>query len=523
VELAPPCLDAPKIATRPPKYLAWTRPQAKQTVGLALVVGVLFDQVVHTHLIGLAGALGVVGRRRSPAAEVGQGRPGWQVSRGGWLALAALLAPWLTLRTSPWLIAPTLIAVVVLLILAATPSVSGLLTFLSIGGRVGDAVANGLDAPVEIVHAVGALTPGGSAQQARRSLFGGILGVTIAAFLLALLSSGDAFFASLLGSSAVGARVLDVGLIAFAGLVWFGLVLPSRRAIRPNRPTVKVFGMKPVPQGPSPLFLLPKLGEREVGLIFGCVSVVLSGYVVSLVAGAVGGAEYVERRTGLTYAEYARSGFFQLVAVVAVVGSLLVSSRGIIRTAMARRRLLGLSLTTGLCTLVMVAVSIARLQTYRSVFGLTMLRFSTTVFAGWLAVLMVLIVAVLVRPKWEPLLVTAVVLSAYGTLTVTNWSNPDAIVARENIERVDWIDGGSTPDETDSEANSEGDFDGDYLASELSDDAVPAMVARLDLLAAEQRAALSDRLCARERVGDGWSWNRSRTRADAALAELCGR
>lgn len=34
----------------------------------------------------------------------------------------------------------------------------------------------------------------------------------------------------------------------------------------------------------------------------------------------------------------------------------------------------------------MAAVAVVRLQTYRSVFGLTMLRFGTTVFAAWLGV-----------------------------------------------------------------------------------------------------------------------------------------
>ena len=153
------------------------------------------------------------------------------------------------------------------------------------------------------------------------------------------------------------------------------------------------------------------------------------------------GSEYVQRRTGLTYAQYTRSGFFQLVAVVAIVGTVLIASRRIIARSARRRQLLMIALADALFTLVMVVVSIVRLQTYRNVFGLTMLRFSTTVFAAWLGVVIVMIVVALVRTRWEPRLVAAAVVGAYATLLVTNIANPEAIVARENIDRIDWASG----------------------------------------------------------------------------------
>jgi hypothetical protein len=529
VELAPPCLDAPTRKLAIPKYLAWTRPTAKRALGLAVVIGLLFDQVVHTHLVGLAGsimcatvaaALWACTHSAATPPAVGEQRR-WQMGRAGWLVLCLALTPWLTLRTSPWLIGPTMIAMVVLLILAAVPQAQGLLTFPAIGARAIDAASASFDAPMELVRAAGAMAPGGSVQQIRRSMFGLALGGGVAVFLLILLSSGDAFFASILGSSSVGARLVDIVLIAGAGAVWFCLVLPSRWSVQGRVKRPSMFGIA-TPSGAPPsnaVFVTPRIGEREVTLVLGSVVVVLSGYVASLIAGALGGASYIERRTGLTYAEYARSGFFQLVAVVALVGSLLVSCRGIIRSARSRRRLLGLAVINASCTLVMVAVSIARLQTYRSVFGLTMLRFSTTVFAGWLAVVMLLIVIALVRPAVEHLLVTAVILSAFGTLMVTNVANPEAIVARENLERVDW----TNTDVDFGTYGSEASFDGDYLADQLSDDAVPTMIAHLDRLDVAQRAALVTRLCERDRVGDGWSWNRSRSRAASALDTVCDR
>ncbi len=247
------------------------------------------------------------------------------------------------------------------------------------------------------------------------------------------------------------------------------------------------------------------------------VAVVLGGYVSSLAIGAVSGSEYVQRRTGLTYAEYARSGFFQLVAVVAIIGTVLIASRRIIAGSARRRQLLMIALADALFTLVMVVVSIVRLQTYRNVFGLTMLRFSTTVFAAWLGVVIVMIVVALARTRWEPRLVAAVVVSAYATLFITNVANPEAIVARENIERIDWASGA-----THSRDGAE--FDSAYLGTQLSDDAVPTLLERLDELPAEQRNALLQRLCSERHGTDhGWSWNLSRTHASNALSGRCPR
>ena len=105
-------------------------------------------------------------------------------------------------------------------------------------------------------------------------------------------------------------------------------------------------------------------------------------------------------------------------------------------------------------------------------------------------------------------------LSAYGTLIYANIVNPEVTIARENIGRIDWTTGTAISDEGAA-------FDADYLGHHLSDDAVPTLVDRLGTLPGDQRAALTQLLCARPRFDDGWSWNWARARAERALARLC--
>jgi hypothetical protein len=312
----------------------------------------------------------------------------------------------------------------------------------------------------------------------------------------------------MLGTTALGDRLVDLILVIAGSLWWLSLVLVGRRVPRvdPTRATSEA-AIEP----------WPAVGGREVAWVLATVAVVLGGYVSSLAIAALSGSQYVQRRTGLTYAQYARSGFFQLVAVVAIVGTVLIASRRTIARSARRRQLLMIALADALFTLVMVAVSIVRLQTYRNVFGLTMLRFSTTVFAAWLGVVIVMIVIALVRTRCESRLVAAVVISAYATLLVTNIANPEAIVARENIDRIDWASG-----TTRSREGAE--FDSAYLATQLSDDAIPALVERLDELPADQRNALLQRLCSeRDGTDHGWSWNLSRADAEDALSGRCPR
>ncbi|HSK96346.1 MAG TPA: DUF4153 domain-containing protein, partial [Euzebyales bacterium] len=94
-------------------------------------------------------------------------------------------------------------------------------------------------------------------------------------------------------------------------------------------------------------------------------------------------------------------------------------------------------------------------------------------------------------------------------LAVLNVVNGEAQVARANL-----VAGGPA-----------GSPDVAYLARDLSADAVPALLAHAGALDAGRRAALVTQICARHGAHGApespLAWNRSRSRAAAAVAAAC--
>ena len=104
-----------------------------------------------------------------------------------------------------------------------------------------------------------------------------------------------------------------------------------------------------------------------------------------------GGHDYLERTTGLTYAEYVHQGFGQLTVATAL--TLLVvwaaarkAPRETSSDVLWVRGSLGL-----LCalTLVVVASALYRMHVYQEAYGFTQLRLLVDVFEGWLGLLVV--------------------------------------------------------------------------------------------------------------------------------------
>ncbi len=221
------------------------------------------------------------------------------------------------------------------------------------------------------------------------------------------------------------------------------------------------------------------------------VDLVFAVFVAAQAAVLFGGHDYVQRSTGLTYAEYVHQGFGQLT--VATLLMFLVVWAASRRAGTDPGDVLWLRISLGLLcalTLVVVVSALHRMQLYQEAYGFTQARLVVDVFEGWLGVV-VLAVAVsgLVRwGTWVPrfALVTGVV-GLLGIAAV----NPDDLIARHNIERYE---------ET-------GKIDVDFLAT-LSDDAVPVLATALPEPLRTQ--ALGDRT----RSDDDWlAWNLGRWRA----------
>jgi two-component system, OmpR family, sensor histidine kinase BaeS len=228
------------------------------------------------------------------------------------------------------------------------------------------------------------------------------------------------------------------------------------------------------------------------------VNAVFATFLVAQAAVVFGGHDYLQRTTGLTYAEYVHQGFGQLTVATAL--TLLVvwaASRKAPRTTAADRAWLRAALGL-LCvqTLVVVASALYRMHVYQEAYGFTRLRLLVDVFEGWLGLLVLAVLAggLALRAAWLP---RFALLSGCLALLGLAAINPDAWIADRNLDRqaetgrVDWS----------------------YL-QHLSDDAVPVLTR---LPADLEGCALGGREAATE--NDWLEWNLGRVRATDALSE----
>jgi hypothetical protein len=194
----------------------------------------------------------------------------------------------------------------------------------------------------------------------------------------ALLVTADAVFGELLGS-----LVAEIGdptphLFAVAGFGW--LAAGALRALL-RRP---VEGPRTRPAAP------PSWAGVEVVVALALVVLLFGAFVAVQLGAFFGGDAFVQGEVGLAYAEYAREGFFQLVAATALAVPLLLAAEWAVRERHARviRASRGLSLLLVCLLLVVVASALQRLRLYQREFGLTEARVFATAAVLWLAVVL---------------------------------------------------------------------------------------------------------------------------------------
>ncbi|MFC8509461.1 DUF4153 domain-containing protein [Streptomyces sp. NPDC057131] len=263
----------------------------------------------------------------------------------------------------------------------------------------------------------------------------------------ALFAGADAAFADLLG-----ALMPDISLVQapwrilcfIVGL--FGAIAVARTAAAPLRWDRLSLGAG-------------KARNRlEWALPLVVLNLLFAAFNAIQLAVLFGGYDKVLSETGLTYAEYARQGFWQLLMAtlltLVVIG---LALRWAPRTGAGDRRLVRVVLGT-LCvlTLVVVASALRRMDLYVDAYGLTRLRISVTTMELWLGVAIVLIMAAGI---WGArLLPRALAASAAGFVLVFGLIQPDAVIAQQNVDRHERL----------------GKIDVNYLEG-LSADAVPAL------------------------------------------------
>lgn len=252
-----------------------------------------------------------------------------------------------------------------------------------------------------------------------------------------------------------------------------------------------------------------KFGLTETGIVLGLLNALFAFFVVVQLRYLFGGAERVTVTDGLTYAEYARHGFFELVIVALFVLPMLLGwdallRRGDVRLERAFRLLAGALVAL---LFVIMASAVKRMMLYTQEYGLTELRFYTTAFMAWLGLTLIWFVATVIarseRRRFAFGALAAGLLVTFGL----HVANPDALIVRVNADlavknRV---------------------FDAGY-ASSLSDDAIPALAECLPRLSPRERAWVARHLIERgtanaERDWRAWTVSGAQARKTFATHE----
>ncbi|GAA3987799.1 DUF4153 domain-containing protein [Thermobifida alba] len=424
------------------------------------------------------------------------------VIRAGWTpwalcygTLAAILLSTVAVRAADWVVTGSLAGAFALASLAV--AVRAPEARANWPGTLYGALALLRNLPATPRFLAAAPSPGGN----RRGWQPVLIGISVTALLLlvfgGLLMAADPVFARIILTYFEGLPFRGTMFVLFA----LGTGAAALTALRPAR-TEQPEGdaaKRPKPRTPVPMtaWLLP----------LGALNLLFLSFIAVQAATLFGGEEYVQRATDLTYAEYARQGFFQLLTVGFLVLGVIAAVCWLLRTVHGGERRLRNALLGVLCllTLLLLASALNRLDLYAETFGLTRLRVLAEAAIWWIGAVFVLVVVAGAidtfggRSGWLP---RAVVALTGAGLALFAYSDPDLRIAESHVDmpvaRIDMF----------------------YLNG-LSDDAVPAL-ARIVQRADCAYIPEADRIQLRERLDTGTSWtdwNASRRRADALLEE----
>ncbi|MEX0710288.1 MAG: DUF4173 domain-containing protein [Chloroflexota bacterium] len=439
-------------------------------------------------------------------------------ARDAWLPIAAIsLSAFAALRGDP-----TLVTLDVLGALALTgaslASFGGLGVversfegLLALGGRVALSATIGGRRVVAAMRQ--ALPLGGGQPYLQRAgplLRGLLIALPLVILFVALFAAADAVFARIaedlfnwdLDLGSLPARIALALVVAWlaAGL----LVL------------VVVGGGDAPGEATTPRKPLMRLGSGEATTVLVVLDALFVGFVALQAVYLFGGQDTLAA-SDLTYAEYARRGFFELLAVAFVVGGLILAGEWLVvrRTRAYLAGAIGLVVLTA----VVLASAVLRLRLYQEAYGWTELRFYVLAAIVWLAIGCLIAVVTLATNRSRWLLHGMLGLSILFGVTF-NLIGPVRLIAEQNIQRAQHPEFVAPGGETG--------LDVYYLAS-LGDDALSVLADSVCSLPspvgseAEHAIETWTKWLALDEPGQAWqAWNLSRERArDVRVPTFC--
>ena len=296
-------------------------------------------------------------------------------------------------------------------------------------------------------------------------LRGVLLALPLLAVLTALLASADPVFSNRIQNLFSGFQLDAIGeylfrlfyVFVFAYVIlsayYFGLVESKKWQ-------EKILERKP-PIG--------FLGAIESSIILGSINLLFLLFVVLQFTYLFGGESNIHLE-GFTYAEYARRGFAELLAV-AVISLLVFYILSMITRRESKSKQWSFS-ALGLILVALVGIILAsaylRLTLYETAYGFTRLRTLTHIFMIWTGLLLIG-VAVLDIIKKMDRMALIVVLMVFGFGLTVSLLNIDRFIVRQNVTRSI-----ATVDEKGTTVLDSG-LDTGYLYS-LSNDSIPPLV-----------------------------------------------
>ena len=285
-------------------------------------------------------------------------------------------------------------------------------------------------------------------------LRGIILALPVLALFIALFAAADPVFhhyASQLFSfnisSTIVFHVLDAVFFSFSFLgmyMWLFMAGLDEEVARQRRAAFKI-------------------GNTEAYIILGSVAVLFLLFILIQVTYLFGGVTNVVG-TGLTYAQYARKGFFELVAVAAITLGLIraIDNRTVRRSLKDTVLFIWLSAVLVVEVFVIMASALKRLALYEQTYGFTTSRLYGHLFIGWLALAFLLLFFHIMREKKAHHFTFQLFVLWLLFFAVINLLNPAGFVAHQDFQRY----------------SQNGKIDIMYISS-LPDDATPAFAAYL--------------------------------------------
>jgi len=332
------------------------------------------------------------------------------------------------------------------------------------------------------------------------ALRGLALSIPIVFVLGALLIKADAAFESLVGrlfqwdAGTVASHVALTGAFTWLAAAYFCASLRWGHAETASAPNVR-------------------LGAIEGSMVLGVMNLLFLSFILVQLRYLFGGTAHVLETSGLTYAEYARRGFFELVTVTALTVPLLIALTSGVRLDSPREARIHRALSAALVVLLLALVmsALGRMRLYQAEYGWTLPRVNASALILWIAGSLVWFAATVLRGRAQRFAFGSLVggFAMFGTLVI---ANPASLVVRANAERV-----------------ARGfDFDAEHAAS-LGPDALPSLLEVLPKVASQmdiaERCFVQRQIDAATAQKGEWDpdwrqWNLARVRAIRAVRQL---